>query len=383
MDVAIVGAGPAGLSTALNLVKQEPGWAGRMVVLERDAHPRHKLCGGGVTRFGLRHLRSLGLELDVDFFLVENGRLCYRDRVIDIRGHPTFIVTHRQDLDASLAHQAAERGVRLVENTRVLSMRRESGRMRLGTERGDLLARAVVGADGSRGLIRSWIGGRETPSRVARLLEIVAPASFDDREFAQREARFDFTPTGKRLQGYYWDFPTVIAGRRYINSGVFDARVVSAAPRADLKANLREGKAPGELPDSGIEGHPIHWFSPFNTFGANNVLLVGDAAGTDPLFGEGISFALGYGAVAARCLEAGFRRGNLRFRDYRRRLFLSDVGRALLLRWFVARAVYRFSHRERFMRGIWGVGKLFAALLGTGKSYPEVYRDPGHAEREG
>jgi flavin-dependent dehydrogenase len=30
------------------------------------------------------------------------------------------------------------------------------------------------------------------------------------------------------------------------------------------------------------------------------VLLVGDAAGADPLFGEGISIALGYGVVAAR-----------------------------------------------------------------------------------
>jgi flavin-dependent dehydrogenase len=382
IDVAIVGAGPAGLSTALNLLKLDVGWAGRMVVLERDAHPRHKLCGGGVTRFGLRHLRSLGIDLDVDFSLVENGRLCYQDREVDVRGYPTFVVTHRQDLDASLARQAAERGIRLVENTRVLSMQRERGRMRLKTERGDLLARAVVGADGSKGLIRSWIGGRETPSRVARLLEVVAPASFEDPEFAQREARFDFTPTVNRLQGYYWDFPTLIAGKAHINSGVFDARVVPAAPRADLKAQLRESRSPGQPAEEGIEGHPIHWFSPFNTFAAENVLLVGDAAGTDPLFGEGISYALGYGAVAARCLHTAFRRGDVRFRDYRRRLFLSDVGRALLLRWLAARTAYRFSHRERFMRGIWRVGKLLAALLGTGRRYPEVYRNRSRADQE-
>lgn len=382
IDVAIVGAGPAGLSTALNLLKLDPGWAERMVLLEKEAHPRHKLCGGGVTRFGLRHLRSLGLQLDVNFSLVENCRLLYEDRVVDIRGRPTFIVTHRPEFDAWLAGQALERGVPLVENCEVLSIQREGGGLRLETEYDEFLAAAVVGADGSRGFVRPWIGGRETPSRVARLLEIVSPASFADQEFAAREARFDFTPTANRLQGYYWDFPSLIEGKPHINSGVFDARVIPTAPRADLKAELRGGKSPDEVEERGIEGHPIHWFSPFNTFAVENVLLVGDAAGTDPLFGEGISFALGYGRVAAKCLNAAFRAGDLRLRDYRRRLFVSDVGRALLLRWLVARTMYRFSHRGVFMRGLWRVGRLLAAIIGEGKTHPEAYSDQLQGDRK-
>jgi flavin-dependent dehydrogenase len=57
----IIGAGPAGLSTALHLLRIDPAWADRLVVLDRAAHPRHKLCGGGVTRLGLGYLRGLGL----------------------------------------------------------------------------------------------------------------------------------------------------------------------------------------------------------------------------------------------------------------------------------------------------------------------------------
>jgi flavin-dependent dehydrogenase len=377
-DVAIVGAGPAGLSTALNLLQLDPGWAGRMLVLEKAAHPRAKLCGGGITRFGLRHLRSLGLQLDVEFSLVENSRLIYQDCAIDVRGRPTFIVTHRPDFDAWLARQARGRGVHLLENTRVIALKRGADAMLLETEGGQVLASVVVGADGSRGLIRSWLGGRETPSHVARLLEVVSLASTQDREFTQRQARFDFTPSAHGLQGYHWDFPSLIGGRPHINSGVFDARVAPRARRADLMAEMRKGKSPAEVAQGEIRGHPIHWFSPRNTFAIENVLLVGDAAGTDPLFGEGISFALGYGRIAARCIDAAFKRGEVNLGDYRRRLFLSDVGRALLLRWLAARAVYPFSHRQTFMRALWHVGRLMAALMGTGSWHAEVYRNEGN-----
>ena len=54
-----------------------------------------------------------------------------------------------------------------------------------------------------------------------------------------------------------------------------------------------------DLNDYEIKGHPIRWYSPENQISAPRILFVGDAAGADPLFGEGISIALGYGAIAA------------------------------------------------------------------------------------
>jgi flavin-dependent dehydrogenase len=52
VDLVIVGAGPAGLSTALQLLQLDPNWSGRHVVLEKEEHPRHKLCAGGIMCFG-------------------------------------------------------------------------------------------------------------------------------------------------------------------------------------------------------------------------------------------------------------------------------------------------------------------------------------------
>jgi flavin-dependent dehydrogenase len=118
-------------------------------------------------------------------------------------------------------------------------------------------------------------------------------------------------------------------------------------------------------PDSAknnIEGHPLHWFSPRGRFSAPRLMLVGDAAGADPLFGEGIGPALGYGHVAAEALVNAFQRWDFSFRDYRWRLFISRVGRYLLLRWAVAWWGYRLSGKEWYMNLIWMIGQGLVAV---------------------
>ena len=55
-----------------------------------------------------------------------------------------------------------------------------------------------------------------------------------------------------------------------------------------------------DLGEYEVEGHPIRWFEPGTAFSAPRMLLAGDAAGTDALYGEGISLALGYGAIVTR-----------------------------------------------------------------------------------
>jgi ribulose 1,5-bisphosphate synthetase/thiazole synthase len=62
-EVIIVGAGPAGLSTALHLQQMAPELAERTLILEKARHPRTKLCGGGVTPDAERVLGRLGLDV--------------------------------------------------------------------------------------------------------------------------------------------------------------------------------------------------------------------------------------------------------------------------------------------------------------------------------
>ena len=366
IDLVIIGSGPAGISTALHLLQVDPGWADRMVLIEKAAHPRHKLCGGGITRLGLEYLKSLGFELPLPIpqATVEDARIVYGQRTVHVRGRPQFVVFHRAEFDAYLARQARQRGAVIHENETVTSLTVTDAGITVQTDQGSYRARAVVGADGAKGFVRHTMSDRKSPSRVARLLEVLQPARENDLQFSQRYALFDFTPVQHALQGYFWDFPSRVGGQARFNRGVYDARIAPDRSRAKLPQTLERSLIaldvdPENLP---VQGHPIHWFSPWNTFSAPHRLLVGDAAGADPLFGEGIAPALGYGKVAASALQDAFARGDFSFQDYRWRLIRSSVGRYLTLRWWVAWWSYRLCSHPLYMNTIWTIGEMLVRL---------------------
>ena len=66
IDLLVVGSGPSGTSTALHLVKKDPSWAERIVVIDKAVHPREKLCGGGVTHIGQNILAGLKSDVFTD-----------------------------------------------------------------------------------------------------------------------------------------------------------------------------------------------------------------------------------------------------------------------------------------------------------------------------
>ncbi len=246
-------------------------------------------------------------------------------------------------------------GVRILEHAPVQRLSRQEDGILVETASGRWLAQAVVAADGSKGVVRRWLGAHEPRPRVARLLEVITPAQGTEPEFAEGMAIFDFGALGQELQGYYWDFPSLIRGVPHMNRGVYDGRVAPGRPRADLPKILKEtAGARGLEPESlDIEGHPIHWFAPTNQFSDERVLLVGDAAGADPLLGEGIGVALGYGQAAARALVHAARSQGWDFRGFRGSVLLSPVGRYLTRRWLAATTVYRISGSQALMLLVW------------------------------
>ena len=168
-DVAVIGGGPVGASLALLLAR-----AGRrVVVIEKASFPRDKPCGEGLMPSGARVLAGAGIDLAAEGFpRVDAVRYRLAAAGASVRGHlrsgPGYGV-RRLRLDALLAERAADAaGVTFACGCPALSAAVEPARVRVETARGELQARALVGADGLRSAAAGWLGWSRPPAGRAR-----------------------------------------------------------------------------------------------------------------------------------------------------------------------------------------------------------------------
>ncbi len=363
-DVLIVGAGPAGMSTALHLVQAHPTWAERVVVVDKAVHPREKLCGGGVTHWGDQILHNLGLSFEPAHVPVREVRMFYQEFGYALYGDPIFRITRRAEFDHWLVTCGQQRGLTVRQGEAVVEVKPQTDYVEVKTEQATWRARVLVAADGSRSPVRQKLKW-DQQGRMSRLLEVLTPEATSKRpEFGEGIAIFDFSSMGAGLQGYYWDFPSLVQGRPFMNRGVFDSRARPERPLAPLKEILRSAMAQRarNLDDYPLKGHPIHWFDQRGSFSRPGVLLVGDAAGTDPLLGEGIAFALGYGEVAAAEIIEAFQRQDFSLTGYRRRILNHYLLSQLAARSWIARQVYRLKN-PRLLRWAWSKADLLIGCL--------------------
>lgn len=343
IDVLIVGSGPAGTSTALHLLQQDQEWAKRILIVDKAVHPREKLCGGGITHMGQNVLARLGLVIETPSFVVREAKIVYGGFAFSFKGNPVFRIVRRDEFDHWLVKKVEEKGVAIRQGEAVLNVTTHDDYVEVKTSKGLIRAKALVAADGSRSTVRSKLKW-DDESRVARLLEILTPEDPQLAvEFQDSQAVFDFTPTEGKLQGYYWDFPSYVKGEPFMNRGVFDSRARPSRPKVDLPGQLRESlsERDRDLDDYKLKGHPIRWFGKEGRYAIPRVVLAGDSAGTDPLVGEGISFALAYGDVAAAAIVDAFREQDFSFADYKQRILNHRVLKQLPTRTRLARIAYQ------------------------------------------
>lgn len=354
-QVVIVGAGPGGTAAALRLAARGPALAAQTLVLDRAVFPRRKLCGGGVTQHGWALLDALGVAVDVPAYPVHHMRLIYRDLEATFHWRNVFRIVQRDEFDLALLNAVAARGVAVRQGVTLREIHPDGGGVTLVTDAGELRTRVVIGADGANSVVRQKLG-LSRPDRVSRLMEVLTPVADPARtpEFAGHTAVFDFTPIAHGVQGYYWDFPAYREGQAVMNRGLYDSRVRPDRPRADLKpvlaAELEQRRL--ELGAVKLMGHPERWFDPRERHAVPGVVLAGDAAGTEPWLGEGISHALDFGTRAADAVCDAFQAGDFSFSGYSRAIAESSLGRRLRLKRWIAHYVYG-NRGEWFYRTGW------------------------------
>ena len=371
--IVILGSGPAGLSTALHLAQIAPHLTGRILILEKAHHPRPKLCAGGLTADAEIILQRLGLDVsEVPHVDASTAHLDFAAKglTISLPNTHALQIIRRNEFDAWLAQKARDKGIEIKEGVTVKNVQPQDDCVIVETDAGSFTAQIVVGADGSNGITRRCILPNES-IHTARVLEVITPAQPPPNSLNLGEvpegrwgqAYFDFFPVPSGIAGYTWDFPTQINGEPMRCWGIYDTNILAYKQRPALKEPLAEEMTRHgfDLSQHELKGHPIRWFSPFNQFAVPRVILVGDAAGADGIFGEGISIALGYGLIAAQAIRNAFARNDFSFRDYRRRILFSPLGQALTIRTGITHILYHL-HWAWFQKFFWRVFKPIVEL---------------------
>jgi flavin-dependent dehydrogenase len=258
---------------------------------------------------------------------VDAAAIAVPRRTVAIDGADLCRVVRRREFDAALAWAARERGVVLREGERVVQVGRDGDGVCVETEHGSHWAPVVVGAEGSGSLVRrALFAAADGPVARAIMCDVpVADTRWDG--WTARRYDFDFTACPRGLRGYRWVFPCLIDGEAHANVGVY---ALPPASGVRLQAELAT-----ELERIGAAPAPRSWKAfPIRTYGrgalaCSHALLVGDAAGVDPLMGEGISFALEYGILAADAIVEARRRGDYRFAAYGPAVHRGALGRKL------------------------------------------------------
>ncbi|HEX2697602.1 MAG TPA: NAD(P)/FAD-dependent oxidoreductase [Anaerolineales bacterium] len=359
-NILVLGGGPSGLSTALHLAKHFPHLTDRILILEKEHYPRQKLCAGGLVADAEIILQRLGLDVsEVPHVDAATAHFDFAGKGLTLsmpRTH-TIRVIRRDEFDAWLAEKARSRGIEIKEGVTIKNIKPREEDVIVETNQGTLTAQVVVGADGSNGVTRHCVlpNARVNTARVLEVLtpsDPLRPVGTSPKRSAfgggrEKVAFFDFSPVPDNIAGYVWDFPTQIKGQPRRCWGIYDTNLLASESRPALRQLLAQEMARQgfDSDEYEIKGHPIRWFSPRTLMSVPRVLLVGDAAGADAIFGEGISMALAYGALAAREIGEAFGRGEFSFRGYRARVLFSPLGQTLMARWFIAHVIYPLKWR--------------------------------------
>ncbi|MFF9088941.1 geranylgeranyl reductase family protein [Streptomyces sp. NPDC014991] len=320
-DVIVVGAGPAGSTTAYHLAK-----AGLdVLLLEKTAFPREKVCGDGLTPRAVKQLVAMGIDISEEAGWMRNKGL----RIIgggarlqldwpDLASFPDYgLVRKRDDFDEQLARNAQKAGARLYERCNVSGPVTDdrTGRItgvtaKLGEEKREVTFHAplVVAADGNSTRLSLAMGlhrREDRPMGVAVRTYFTSPRHDDDYLESWLELWDRRGAQDRLLPGYGWIFGmgdgTSNVGLGVLNTSAsfkeLDWREILKAWCASMPQDW--GYTPENMTGP-IRGAALPMAFNRQPHYTRGLLLVGDAGGlVNPFNGEGIAYAMESGQIAA------------------------------------------------------------------------------------
>ena len=343
----MVGGGPAGATCARRA--SEAGLD--VVLLEKAKHPREKPCGGAL---GPQTIRNLDLDISSVIERTFNAAVVHTpSRQIvtltseELIGH---IIT-RSKFDEYLLQKAEEAGVEVVQGAEVVGLEQLRSGVRTLVVGNSYRSHLVVGADGVNGIIARELGIRSkwSPKQVGVCMIAEVPMSSTDVESVMATHGVDQSPAiemyfGLVSWGYGWCFPKSEGFN--IGIGCRADKLENLQKTWEMFVALVEKEKGVELDVSNRVSYRVPLGEKLDRCIARRSMLVGDAAGlVSPLTGEGISYAIQSGALAAKVAsEAVETKSPLHVVEYDRQL-KKTIGRELAdTRWISG--ILHKSHRN-------------------------------------
>ncbi|QIN84457.1 geranylgeranyl reductase family protein [Rubrobacter tropicus] len=348
-DLVVVGAGPAGSSTAYHAARSGLS----VLLLDRQEFPRDKTCGDGLMPHAVSEISLMGLSDWLSDprhgrfrgFALHTQTADFKEPVPPSIHGPRGYVVPRIETDAALLERARKAGARFRGGVHVTEVARSAdGRVAgVEAESNDDTSRfeapLVVVADGSGGgLVHERKAHQNAVARRQYFRNVSGPDKDHLHIFATKELN-------ERGAGYGWIF-YLGDGRANVGAGLTNEALSRSSYTLQQLFDrfLKKQPVAEWLADAKPDGPARSWSLKMGMWGARRVgqglMLVGDAGSMiHPISGEGVGYAIQSGRLAAAFAHEAHAKS-----DFSARLlsgYEKGLRREWALRYFSGRALVK------------------------------------------
>jgi flavin-dependent dehydrogenase len=329
-DVAIIGGGPAGSTSATLLAKE--GF--QVIVCEKEKFPRFHI-GESLLPYSMAVFERLGVtgKLDARFLPKYGAEICTSCGTNEVKfnfkdayrmEHPKAYQVIRSEFDQVLLDHARENGAMVQEETAVEEVQFTKTEVSLILKRGgarrQVQARYVIDCSGRNSVIGNFL---KLKKPHADLKKLSLYAHYEDvARKAGEEGTYSRLVRGS--DRWFWMIPLTDTKMSIgVVLDVSEFKALGNDPETTLHRMLQEQPEVWGRMTQARRVSPVRAESDYSyrnrTLAGERWLLAGDAAGfIDPVFSTGVFIALESGSHAADAVASALRNPKCRARAFKR-----------------------------------------------------------------